>query len=132
MLDPRWCDPAPPSELSAATEGRTVEAVTRRGKYLTLELSDEVYVVMHLRMTGNLLLVKPAEDDPDRRHLRVRFEIGTSGCCSWTSGGSAPAWCCWAPTRGTSTSPRGSASSPSAPTSPPTPCARWPRAGGRP
>ncbi len=75
VLDPRWCDPAPPSELSAATEGRTVEAVTRRGKYLTLELSDEVYVVMHLRMTGNLLLVKPAEDDPDRRHLRVRFEI---------------------------------------------------------
>ena len=76
VLDPRWCDPAPPAELAAATEGRTVEAVTRRGKYLTLELSDEVYVVMHLRMTGNLLLVKPAEDDPDRRHLRVRFEIG--------------------------------------------------------
>src|SRR3954447_20411679 len=76
VLDPRWCDPAPPEELAAATEGRTVEAVTRRGKYLTLELTDEVYVVMHLRMTGNLLLVKPADDDPARRHLRVRFEIG--------------------------------------------------------
>jgi formamidopyrimidine-DNA glycosylase len=76
VLDPRWCDPAPPEELAAATEGRTIEAVTRRGKYLTLELTDEVYVVMHLRMTGNLLLVKPADDDPARRHLRVRFEIG--------------------------------------------------------
>jgi formamidopyrimidine-DNA glycosylase len=76
VLDPRWCDPAPPEELAAATEGRTIEAVTRRGKYLTLELTDEVYVVMHLRMTGNLLLVKPTDDDPARRHLRVRFEIG--------------------------------------------------------
>ena len=38
VLDPRWCDPAPPDELAAATEGRTVEAVARRGKYLTLEL----------------------------------------------------------------------------------------------
>ena len=91
VLDPRWCDPAPPSELAAATEGRTVEAVTRRGKYLTLELSDEVYVVMHLRMTGNLLLVGRGEDDPARRHLRVRFDgRRASGCCSSTSAGSAP------------------------------------------
>jgi len=76
VLDPRWCEPAPPEELAAATAGRTVEAVRRRGKYLTLELSDEVHVVMHLRMTGNLLLVRPADDDPARLHLRVRFEIG--------------------------------------------------------
>ncbi|HLM26036.1 MAG TPA: bifunctional DNA-formamidopyrimidine glycosylase/DNA-(apurinic or apyrimidinic site) lyase [Thermoleophilaceae bacterium] len=76
VLDPRWCEPAPPEELTAATAGRTVEAVRRRGKYLTLELSDEVHVVMHLRMTGNLLLVGPADDDPARLHLRVRFEIG--------------------------------------------------------
>jgi formamidopyrimidine-DNA glycosylase len=76
VLDSRWCDPAPPEELAAATAGRTVEAVTRRGKYLTLELSDEVYVVMHLRMTGNLLLVEAGEGDPGRPHLRVRFSFG--------------------------------------------------------
>jgi formamidopyrimidine-DNA glycosylase len=76
VLDSRWCDPAPPEELAAATAGRTVEAVTRRGKYLTLELSDEVHVVMHLRMTGNLLLVEAGEDDPGRPHLRVRFDFG--------------------------------------------------------
>jgi len=76
VLDPRWCEPAPPEELAAATAGRMVEAVTRRGKYLTLELSDEVHVVMHLRMTGNLLLVKGGEDNPGRPHLRVRFDFG--------------------------------------------------------
>ena len=30
---------------------------------------------MHLRMTGNLLLVPAAEDDPERPHLRVRMEL---------------------------------------------------------
>ena len=76
VLDPRWCEPAPPEELSAATEGHRVGAVTRRGKYLTLELSDEVHVVMHLRMTGNLLLVEAEADEPGRPHLRVRFDFG--------------------------------------------------------
>jgi len=75
VLDPRWCEPAPPDELAVATDGRTIEAVARRGKYLTLALSDEVHVVMHLRMTGNLLLVSPEEDDPARPHLRVRFVV---------------------------------------------------------
>jgi formamidopyrimidine-DNA glycosylase len=76
VLDSRWCHPAPPEELAAATAGRTVETVTRRGKYLTLELSAEVHVVMHLRMTGNLLLVQAGEDGPGRPHLRVRFDFG--------------------------------------------------------
>ena len=75
VLDPRWCQPASPEELAAATDGRTIEAVARRGKYLTIALSDEVHVVMHLRMTGNLLLVSPEEDDPARPHLRVRFVV---------------------------------------------------------
>lgn len=76
VLDSRWCEPAPPGELAAATEGRTIEAVTRRGKYLTLELSGEVYLVMHLRMTGNLLLVDSGADHPGRAHLRVRSVLG--------------------------------------------------------
>ena len=62
VLDPRWCDPAPPEELAAAVEGRRIERLSRRGKYLDWELEDEVHVVMHLRMTGNILIV-PAADD---------------------------------------------------------------------
>jgi formamidopyrimidine-DNA glycosylase len=30
---------------------------------------------MHLRMTGNLLLVSDTDDDPDRRHLRARVRL---------------------------------------------------------
>jgi formamidopyrimidine-DNA glycosylase len=76
--DPRWCEPAAPAELSAAVEGRRVERLERRGKYLALCLEDEVFLVMHLRMTGTLLLV-PAGADRDpatRRYLRARLALG--------------------------------------------------------
>jgi formamidopyrimidine-DNA glycosylase len=74
ILDARWCDPAAPAEVEAAVAGRRVEALGRRGKYLVWELGDEVFLVMHLRMTGNLLL---AGDGAARPHLRVRIELGS-------------------------------------------------------
>ena len=72
ILDARWCRPLAPAELAAAVEGRRVERLGRRGKYLVWELEDDVYLLMHLRMTGTLLL------DPRRRppHTRVRFDLG--------------------------------------------------------
>jgi formamidopyrimidine-DNA glycosylase len=73
VLDARWCDPAPPEELAAAVEGRRIDRLSRRGKYLDCELEDEVHVVMHLRMTGNILLVPAVEDVAERKHLRVRL-----------------------------------------------------------
>ncbi|HEX8646288.1 MAG TPA: bifunctional DNA-formamidopyrimidine glycosylase/DNA-(apurinic or apyrimidinic site) lyase [Thermoleophilaceae bacterium] len=72
VLDPRWCEPAAPEELAAAVDGRRVEALVRRGKWLTWELEDEVHLVMHLRMTGNLIL---AEDAPYTR-VRIRLASG--------------------------------------------------------
>jgi formamidopyrimidine-DNA glycosylase len=71
ILDPRWCEPAPPGEVADAVGGRRIERLSRRGKYLVLELEDEVFLVMHLRMTGNLLLA--GRDEPS--HLRVRFVL---------------------------------------------------------
>jgi formamidopyrimidine-DNA glycosylase len=73
ILDPRWCEPAPPDEVAQAVEHRRIEALTRRGKYLICELAEEVHLVMHLRMTGNLLLVPPG--DTERRFLRVRMDL---------------------------------------------------------
>jgi formamidopyrimidine-DNA glycosylase len=71
--DPRWCLPLDPSEVRDAVEGRVVERLGRRGKYLVWELSDEVFLLTHLRMTGTFLL------DPGAgvRYRRVRF--GLSG-----------------------------------------------------
>ncbi len=75
VRDPRWCAPAPPEETEDAIAGRLVESVDRRGKYLTLALEDEVFLVMHLRMTGNLLLVGAEQDTAARPHLRVRMVL---------------------------------------------------------
>ena len=75
VLDPRWCEPAAPAEVGAAVAERRVERLSRRGKYLDLELEDEVHLVMHLRMTGNLLVVPAAEDTADRPHLRARLVL---------------------------------------------------------
>jgi formamidopyrimidine-DNA glycosylase len=74
VLDERWSEPVSPVEVSDAVEGRTVERVGRRGKYFDLELADEVHLVMHLRMTGNLLFALP-DDRESRPYTRVRMEL---------------------------------------------------------
>jgi len=79
ILDPRWCSPAHPGQVADAVRGRRIEALRRRGKYLVMALRDEVSLVMHLRMTGTLLLVSAADDHPGRAHLRVRVSLSGSG-----------------------------------------------------
>ncbi|HKH18514.1 MAG TPA: bifunctional DNA-formamidopyrimidine glycosylase/DNA-(apurinic or apyrimidinic site) lyase [Solirubrobacteraceae bacterium] len=69
VLDGRWCSPLAGEDIAAAVEGRRVEALARRGKYLVWELEDDVHLMLHLRMTGTLLLDPP---EPPR-HQRVRF-----------------------------------------------------------
>jgi len=71
IADPRWCQPRDPRDLRDALEGRELERLSRRGKYLIWEAQDEVYLLMHLRMTGTLLYDAPA----DARYVRVRFEL---------------------------------------------------------
>lgn len=59
---PRW---------KSMLKGRTVEHVTRRGKYIIIHLSDGHAMVIHLRMTGRLW-VKPK---PYRRGGHDRFIV---------------------------------------------------------
>jgi len=87
--DPRWCRPMSPAGLEKAVAGRTIEGLGRRGKYLLLGLDGGRTLVMHLRMTGNLVLVEghskldpsegmrlyEAERSTSERHLRARFAL---------------------------------------------------------
>ena len=77
VLDERWTRPEDPRDLEAAVAGRRIEAVERRGKYLIVRLEGEHALVMHLRMTGNLVLREPGPD-ADAPHLRavIRLEGG--------------------------------------------------------
>jgi formamidopyrimidine-DNA glycosylase len=71
ILDPRWSRPLAPAELSEALEGRRIESLGRRGKYLLWHFSDDVHLAQHLRMTGAVLL----EPKPEPIHARVRIDL---------------------------------------------------------
>jgi formamidopyrimidine-DNA glycosylase len=74
VLDQRWSAPALGVEAADAVRGRRIDKLDRRGKYLVWELSGDVHLVMHLRMTGNLLYTD------DARFVRVRIRLDDGGC----------------------------------------------------
>ena len=69
--DPRWCLPLVPAALSDACAGRRIERLERRGKYLVTGLAGDVFLLMHLRMTGTLLY----DAAPDAPYRRVTFGL---------------------------------------------------------
>ncbi len=72
VLDARWSRPLAPAELVRALEGRRVERLGRRGKYLVWSFEGEVHLGQHLRMTGAVLV----DPDPEPAHVRVRMRLG--------------------------------------------------------
>ncbi|HEX5983910.1 MAG TPA: DNA-formamidopyrimidine glycosylase family protein, partial [Solirubrobacterales bacterium] len=89
VLDERWSRPVPPGQLGDAVCGSTIERLGRRGKYILMGLDGARTLVMHLRMTGNLILregeemIDPSEGrrlyeserSTEERHLRARFVL---------------------------------------------------------
>jgi formamidopyrimidine-DNA glycosylase len=73
ILDPRWCDPLAPDEFADVVVGRRVQALRRRGKYLDWVLEGDIHLLMHLRMTGTLLL------DPATSTAYTRVEVTLDG-----------------------------------------------------
>ena len=65
-----------PDRLVPRLTGRLVEAVWRRGKYLVLQLSDGATLVIHRKMTGNLVLRAPLTPPQPHTHLVLSFEDG--------------------------------------------------------
>jgi formamidopyrimidine-DNA glycosylase len=77
ILDARWSRPLAPEELERALEGRRVERLGRRGKYLVWSFGDDVHLAQHLRMTGAVLhLPATAGSTADPPHTRVRMKLG--------------------------------------------------------
>ena len=76
FTDVTICDAKParqPSveELRLKLIGQTIDCLDRRGKYLVFQLSSGNVLIIHLRMTGTLLL-NPKEAD---RYARVIFQL---------------------------------------------------------
>lgn len=60
----------------ADLEGRRIESIRRRGKMIIIECGGGIGLVFHLKMTGQMLVVRP--DEPVDKHVRliVRFRDG--------------------------------------------------------
>ncbi len=70
-----------PEDLAARVAGADIVAVRRRGKYLWLHLADvsgeEAALLLHLGMSGQLLIVP--DDAPEPRHLHARLTFADGG-----------------------------------------------------
>jgi formamidopyrimidine-DNA glycosylase len=69
VRDPRWTEPRNPNEVVGPLVGRRIQRFDRRGKYLIWEAEEELFLLMHLRMTGNLLYDAPARTPYTRAHF---------------------------------------------------------------
>jgi len=77
-LWPKVTAPEAPSAFARKVAGKTIERVTRRGKYILLGL-DLGTIHIHLRMTGRLMVAAPGQD-LDSKHLSARFDLAEGGC----------------------------------------------------
>jgi formamidopyrimidine-DNA glycosylase len=60
--------------LRRGLRGKTIEAVSRRGKYLIFALSSGDFMVVHLGMSGRLYAQDKEERLPDHAHLRLELD----------------------------------------------------------
>ncbi|WP_430333323.1 bifunctional DNA-formamidopyrimidine glycosylase/DNA-(apurinic or apyrimidinic site) lyase [Rhodococcus sp. ACT016] len=65
-------------DLARRLEGRTIASAERRGKYLWLVLEpDDVALVVHLGMSGQMLVQDPSVADEKHLRIRARLDSGT-------------------------------------------------------
>jgi formamidopyrimidine-DNA glycosylase len=79
IFDPRLTRPFDRVEVAAELEGERVAAVDRRGKYLIVRFETGRALLIHLRMTGNVLHVgagSPLAADR-HRHAVVKLDDGS-------------------------------------------------------
>lgn len=83
VSDPRWISPASPSGFADRLTGSRIETAGRRGKYFDFRLDDGASLVMHLRMTGNLLYLSEASATPSA-HLRGALLLDNGASLAFT------------------------------------------------
>lgn len=69
-----------PRGLKGKVEGRTIDAVTRRAKYIVIRLDDGGVLLLHLGMSGRLIIADRGSNAPPEPHDHVVFTLddGTS------------------------------------------------------
>ena len=67
-------EPAP-LQFSSAIRGLEILGLSRRGKFIVLELSGGTFLLVHLRMTGRLRVATPGETAQANAHDRVVLSL---------------------------------------------------------
>jgi formamidopyrimidine-DNA glycosylase len=66
----------PKKQFIGRLEGAKITGVERRGKYLVLKLDTGELLVVHLRMSGQLLRAQARDEEPKHTHVVITFTQG--------------------------------------------------------
>ena len=61
------------AEFKMLTEGRSINGIRRRGKYIIFGLSSGYELIVHLRMTGQLIFLR--DNSQEIKYIRIRFDF---------------------------------------------------------
>ncbi len=67
-----------PEEFCSGLIGQEILGITRRGKYMIVNLSGPDYLIIHLKMTGSLLIQKSLEEPPKFTRAIIHLDGGNS------------------------------------------------------
>jgi formamidopyrimidine-DNA glycosylase len=77
ISDPRLTRPSDPREIAAELEGERVAALERRGKYLVVRFETGRVLLIHLRMTGSLRVLRDGDNGDPYRRAVVKLDNGS-------------------------------------------------------
>jgi formamidopyrimidine-DNA glycosylase len=87
VREPRAIDSLTPQVFSERLTGQCIHGVGRRAKYIVIELESGDLLIVHLRMTGRLLLCAP--DEPLSKHTHVVLDLEPGTLPGFSSGAGA-------------------------------------------
>lgn len=74
VLLPKVVAAPSPAEFARLIKGREILGLSRRGKYILVELSPAWALILHLRMTGQLVY-RPASSEPRPKHTHLVLHL---------------------------------------------------------
>jgi formamidopyrimidine-DNA glycosylase len=77
ILDSRLTRPVDPAEVAAELTGEVVKTLDRRGKYLVVRFKSGLVLLIHLRMTGNLVHSRNGAQSDSHVRAVVRLDDGS-------------------------------------------------------
>ncbi len=76
VMDERILSGVSPKELVLSLTGKQFKSVQRHGKRLFLRLQDDLWLTLHLALTGRLVYLREWEEEPCHTRLLVSFQNG--------------------------------------------------------